>query len=215
MNKLREERLKNTENNGKEQNYSVRWFRSGESGGWKRDELLTLYQIVEAREKSFRDELFRFVNFYSAVCYAILALTISGFVSYFLQKGKISLIFLIGPIITLFICAMAIRVTRKNYRRIMEDTSTKIKLEHLLGLDCQLPLSYELSSSPIWPKDKGLLPPRHTERRYREDFSGDFIRDTASRGMYREIRYFFGVIIVLCLAMVFTFITLYFVLKLK
>ncbi len=185
------------------------WYQIVEREGWERGELLQLYQIVEAREKSFRDELFRFVNFYSAVCYAILALTISGFVSYYLQKNKISLIFLFGPLTTLLICYMAIRVTRKTYWRIMEETSTKIKLEHLLGLDTKLPLASEITPKPIWPEDRALLPPRHTQRRQRDNFSGDFISDTARRGIYREIKYFFGLIALLCLAMSAAFTALY------
>ncbi len=174
------------------------WFHSNPNG-WSREELLQLYQLIDNREKNFREELFRFINFYSAVCYAILGLTISGAASFYINKGKISLFFIFGPVLTLIICYLAIRVTKKTYHRIMEEVSVKIKLEHLLGLDSKIAVQYLSVGKPVWPKDRALLPPRHWKRRFKEDFSGDFIRDTAPRGLFREIKNFFLLIAILCI----------------
>ena len=165
------------------------WYKV-DPNGFRNDELLRLYQIVDVRERSYRDDLFRFTNFYSAVCYAILGITLSGFISLH-DKGWISIALLFGPILTLCMCLLGMRVTGRIYHRIVEEISTKAKLENLLGLDKPLTITQFLGKEPCWPKDEALLPPRHAERRWREDNSAQFIAGASRSGFYRDNRLYF------------------------
>lgn len=162
--------------------------------GFTREELLKLYTLVEEREKSFREELYRFVNFYSAVCYAVLGLTLSGLFTLYAQKGRVSLLLLFGPALAVIICMLGLRVTARTYRRIIEEISYKAKLEHLLGLDGTIPVQECLGTTLIWPDDQSLIAGRHAQRRYQETGSGSFIEASAKRGLYKDIRWYFGLI---------------------
>ena len=138
------------------------WY-TKDPNGFHRDELLHLYKIYDQREKSFRDDLFRFTNFYSAVCYAILAMTLSGFVSFY-GKGMILLWLLLGPTLTFCMCLLGVRVTRRIYHRIMKELSVKIKIENILGLDGPIPVEQFLGKVETWAEDNALLPTRYTEK---------------------------------------------------
>ena len=167
------------------------WYEE-KSDGFSRSELLKLYQFVEGREKAFREELYRFVNFYSAVCYAVLGLTLSGFFAMYSKNGKTSLFLLFGPFLALIVCILGIRVASRTYRRIIEEVSTKAKLEHLLGLDGKIAVLTCEGDSPIWTEDQALISTRHAKRRLEEKNSKDFIKKSSRRGLFREIRLYFG-----------------------
>jgi hypothetical protein len=162
--------------------------------GFTRDELLKLYKFSENREKAYRDELYRFVNFYSAVCYAVLGLTLSGFYAIYTQKGNTSLLLLFGPMLAFLICALGIRVAFRTYNRIIEEISVKAKLEHLLGLDQPIRVMEIPNNTPIWTEDSSLISTRHAKRRCEESNSDTFIVTSSQRGLYREIRIYFGII---------------------
>lgn len=168
------------------------WYKE-EPEGLKRDELLELYILVERRERSFREDLFRFTNFYSAVCYAILAVTLSGFMSLY-DRGPVIFCLAFGPTLTLCMCFLGIRVTGRIYRRIIEEISSKAKLENALGLDRPLSIAQYLGNSRIWSDDECLLPSRHAKRRMRENTSEKFIEQAARGGFKRDNFVYFALI---------------------
>ncbi len=169
------------------------WYLQKEDG-FTRENILKLYELVESREKSFREELYRFVNFYSAVCYAVLGLTLSGVFTLYAQKGRVSLLLLLGPILSTMICGLGIRVASRTYRKIIEEISYKAKLEHLLGLDGPVPVQECLGVQPVWVEDESLLSTRHAKRRLEESNSVDFVNKSSRRGLFRDIRVYFGLI---------------------
>jgi len=168
------------------------WHRQ-DPEGLSREDLLHLYQLVENREKAFRDDLFRFTNFYSAVCYAILAGTISGLIT-FHTKGAILMALLLGPILTFSVCVLAIRATGDIYKRIIEEVAVKAKLENALGLDCCLAVKEFQGTHTIWKEDTSLIPTRHAKRRLREEASEAFVKKSAVGGVYKENRFYFRMI---------------------
>lgn len=161
--------------------------------GFRQDELLELYKIVEKRERGFREDLFRFTNFYSAVCYAILALTFSGFISLY-SKGMVTLCLILGPLMTLWMCLLGLRVTKSIYRRIMREVSMKAKLENALGLDRAMLISEFLGEKAIWQNDTSLIPNRHAEKRLACPTSDDFIESFMKSGFYRDNHTYFTII---------------------
>lgn len=161
--------------------------------GFQREELLQLYTLLEGREKAFRDDLFRFTNFYSAVCYAILGVTLSGLVTLY-SKGTILLVLVTGPFLALSVCWLAVRATGDIYRRILEEVAMKAKVENALGLDCSLPVQQFLGTQVIWPEDQCVMPTRHAARRLKEQSSHAFVKNSAVGGIYRENRFYFGII---------------------
>lgn len=169
------------------------WYCQSESG-FSREQILKLYELVEGREKSFREELYRFVNFYSAVCYAVLGLTLSGVFTLYAQKGRVSLLLLFGPVLSTMICVLGVRVASRTYRKIIEEISYKAKLEHLLGLDGALPVTECLGVTPVWSGDQSLLSTRYAKRRLEESNSVDFIAKSSKRGLFLDIRMYFGLI---------------------
>lgn len=180
------------------------WY-SVDANGFRWDELINLYRISDLRERSYRDDLFRFTNFYSAVCYAILGVTLSGFISLY-GKGLILLALLFGPILTFAMCALGLRVTGRIYQRIVEEISTKAKLENILGLDKPLSITQFMGKEAIWPQDECILPPRHAKRRVREQNSADFIATSAKGGFYRDNRMYFGLIAIFSVLLAITIV---------
>lgn len=168
------------------------WYKT-DPEGLKWEEVIALYKIVDQRERAFREDLFHFTNFYSAVCYAILAVTLSGFLSLY-GKGSVILALLFGPALTLAMCVLGIRVTSRIYRRIIEEISTKAKLENVLGLDSPLRIAQYLGEKPIWEEDSSILSPRHAQRRLRQNGSAGFIDTAAKSGFYKDNRVYFGLI---------------------
>ena len=161
--------------------------------GFNRDELLALYKLVENRERAFREDLFRFTNFYSAVCYAILAVTLSGFISLH-DKGPILLCLIIGPVLTLLMCLLGIQVTSRIYQRVVREISIKVKIENALGLDQQIHLSRFSGKKIQWEQDEALLPNRHVAKRSEYQDSRTFIDSTARGGFSRDNRTYFAII---------------------
>jgi hypothetical protein len=176
-----------------------------DQNGFRWDELINIYRISDSRERSYREDLFRFTNFYSAVCYAILGVTLSGFVSLH-SKGPIVLALLFGPVLTFFMCILGLRVTGRIYQRIVEEISTKAKLENLLGFDKPLAVSQFMGKEAIWPQDDCILPPRHAARRMREQSSAEFIATSAKGGFYRDNRMYFGLIKIFAVLLAITII---------
>lgn len=168
------------------------WY-SIDNNGFKWNEILDLYRIVEQREQAFREQLFRFTNFYAAVCYAILGVTLSGFFSLY-SHGAIVLCLLFGPLLTLCMCFLGLRVTSRIYHRIVEEISVKAKIENALGLDRPIPITQFMGKDPVWPQDESLLPPRHTQRRFQNTNSASFIESSAHKGFYRDNRLYFWLI---------------------
>lgn len=169
------------------------WYVQKEDG-FTREELLKLYTLVENREKNFRDELYRFVNFYSAVCYAVLGLTLSGVFTLYAQRGRVSLLLLFGPVLAVLICFLGLRVISRTYRRIIEEIAYKAKLEHLLGLDGALPVQECLGTQTPWPEDEAVISTRHAQRRNDEVRSVDFIAASSKRSLARDLKWYFGLI---------------------
>jgi hypothetical protein len=169
------------------------WYVQKEDG-FTREELLKLYILVENREKNFRDDLYRFVNFYSAVCYAVLGLTLSGVFTLYAQKGRVSLLLLFGPILAVLICFLGLRVVSRTYRRIMEEIAYKAKLEHLLGLDGVIPVQECLGEGTPWQEDAAVISTRHANRRNDEASSTAFVNASSKRGIARDLRLYFGLI---------------------
>ena len=175
--------------------------------GFSSKELLTLYRLVDQREKSFREDLFRFTNFYSAVCYVILAMTLSGILSLY-SKGPSILILIFGPAFTLCMCYLGFRVTSRFYRRIIEEISVKVKVENALGLDSAIPLTEFLAEKSVWEKDESFLPERLAKRRFRDEGSSDFIHSACKGSLYRDNRMFFGLIALFSIILLIVIITL-------
>lgn len=161
--------------------------------GFERDELLSLYRVVDQRERAFREDLFRFTNFYSAVCFAILGITLSGFVNLY-KQGLILLALSFGPALTLCMCYLGLAVTGRIYHRIVEEISVKAKLENALGLDRPLQVKEYLGEKNIWEQDNCLLAPRHATRRTQDPCSDDFIKASGVKGFARDNRFYFGII---------------------
>ena len=164
-----------------------------DADGFNREELLGLYRLVEQRERAFREDLFRFTNFYSAVCYAILAMTLSGFVSLY-GKGPILLSLLLGPALTLLMCLLGIRVTTRIYLRVVREISIKIKIENALGLDRQIRLGRFCGEKTLWEQDQALLPGRHIIKRGEHQNSQTFIDASVKGGFSRDNRTYFAII---------------------
>lgn len=185
------------------------WYTIDTTNGYDRKELISLYEIYEKRERGLREDLYRFTNFYSAVCYAILAATLSGVVSLYNKPIVIGLLF--GPILTLFMCFLGIRVTKRIYKRIMYELSVKIKLENILGFDKPLLVAKFLGQEKVWENDQGLLPWRHAEKRQEHNNSKDFISSLAKSGFYMDNFIYFGLIAIFSFALGITIIVLHFV----
>lgn len=170
------------------------WYKIDKEG-FSREELIRLYSVVETRTRGFREDLFRFTNFYSAVCFAILGITLSGFVNFY-GKGFPVLFFLFGPITTIMMCFLGLRVTNQIYRRIQQETSMKAKIENALGLDQAMPVTKFYGEKVIWENDDSLIPTRHAERRFLEADSSHFV-DAGSRkkgGVNKNNKLYFGII---------------------
>ncbi|MEM1010373.1 MAG: hypothetical protein AAGJ35_15375 [Myxococcota bacterium] len=162
-----------------------------DDAGFTREQLLKLYTCIEEREKSYREELYKFVNFYSAVCYAVLGLTLSGGFTLYTQKGKVTLLLLFGPVVALLMCGLALRVTARTYRRIISEVGYKAKLEHLMGLDAPLAVREVPTGKPIWSEDQAVIATKHFNRRFQEDNTQAFVDKSSRRGLYAEIRNYF------------------------
>lgn len=176
------------------------WYKE-DPNGYTWNELITLYQIVDKREMGFREDLYRFTHFYSAVCYAILAVTLSGFVTLYTkgQAGLILMTLLMGPFLTLCMCILGIRVTSHIYKRILKEISVKAKLENALGLDNKIPINKFMGKSPIWTEDESFLSKRHAEKRLKDSNSDAFVNSLRKSGFHRNNRAYFGIIAIFSL----------------
>ncbi len=163
--------------------------------GFSYEHLLELYRILDQREQSFREDLFRFTNFYSAVCLAILGITLSGFLALY-SKGSVSLFLLLGPAFSLGMCLLGLRVTGQIFRRINEEISTKAKLENILGLDRSIMVNEFLGEKPAWPEDNTFLPARHAARRFDEPSTQAFFKSGSKTkgGFNTNNKLYFGMI---------------------
>ncbi|WP_372370863.1 hypothetical protein [Candidatus Uabimicrobium sp. HlEnr_7] len=182
------------------------WYKI-DKGGFSKEELIRLYSVIETRTRGFREDLFRFTNFYSAVCFAILGITLSGFVNSY-DKGFPVLFFLFGPITTIFMCFLGLRVTNQIYRRIQQETSMKAKIENALGLDQEIPLVRFYGSKTIWEEDNSVIPTRHAERRFLEPDSSGFV-DAGSRkkgGVNKNNKLYFGIIGLVSIILIITIV---------
>jgi hypothetical protein len=123
--------------------------------GLSRKELFELHQHYEAAARDERDFFFRYLNFYSGLLSAILAVTFTGLVG--LSKSsldpllKVPLLsgLLIGPILIITLSYVGYPVLKVCQRRFIEAWITTINIQEMLGLKSGTTL------------DEGIRPPKY------------------------------------------------------
>lgn len=163
------------------------------------DDILELYKL-------FRNDLHKSIDLhrqhlqhYLTFITAILGATLVGFFQ--VSLGWLSMIFVIGPVINIFICMLAIRMCDRFYEGMLEDITITAKLEDLIGLS-----KPRDNKETVYPKDKYILPERWLKGR-NFTTSAEFVEKNMDRGvnhiarntfyMLLGVNTFFGIMIVI------------------
>lgn len=153
------------------------------------NDILELYKI-------FRNELHisidlhrQHLQHYLTFITAVFGVSIAGF--YQFDLGWLSMILVIGPLINIFICVLAIRMCNRFYEGMLEDITITAKLEELIGL-----LNPRDNKETVFPKDKHILPERWLKGR---DFatSAEFVEKNMDGGVNAITRKIFYILLVI------------------
>jgi hypothetical protein len=130
----------------------------------KRDELFELHKHYEAAAKDERDFFFRYLNFYTGLLSAILAVTLTGLLSISTSSLnpplKLTLLIglLIGPVLTIRLSHAGIPFLSVCYRRFTQSWVTAINIRAMLGFKGRI-IPGEGIQQPLYKSeyDKGFI----------------------------------------------------------
>jgi len=147
------------------------------------DHILEFYKLFRNHLHMSIDLHRQHLQHYLTFITAILGATLVGFFK--VSLGWLSLIFVIGPIINIFICVLAIRMCDRFYEGMLESITITAKLEDLIGLS-----KPRDNKETVYPKDNYILPERWLKGR---DFatSAEFVEKNMDRGVNNIARKIF------------------------
>jgi len=139
------------------------------------DHILELYKLFRNHLHMSIDLHRQHLQHYLTFITAILGATLVGFFE--VSLGWFSLIFLIGPIINISICVLAIKMCDRFYEGMLESITITAKLEDLIGLS-----KPRDNKETVYPKDNYFLPERWLKGR---DFatSAEFVEENMDGGV--------------------------------
>lgn len=153
-----------------------------------------MYELFRnERYKSF--ELHRnTLQNYLAFSVTILGATIVGVLE-IRNVGWIGAAIVLGPILNVLVCTLAIRMCNRFYLGALEKISIITKLESLLELKGQVNLtSANQKRAPVFPGDKYFLPERWVEGTQHKT-SAEFIEENMNAGVNRLAKRTFQLLI--------------------
>jgi hypothetical protein len=165
-----------------------------------KDDILELYKL-------FRNELHisidlhrKHLQHYLTFITAVLGATIAGF--YQVGLGWLTMILVIGPVINIFMCMLAIRMCDRFYEGMLEDITITAKLEDLIGL-----LNPRGNNETVFPNDRFIVPERWLKGR---EFatSAEFVEKNMDRGVNEIAKRIFYVLILVNAILGITFVIL-------
>jgi hypothetical protein len=122
-----------------------------------RQELFDLHTHYESVVKDMLDLCFQYLNFYTGLLVAILAATLTGFLSFQPDDTRF-LALLLGPLLTVFLANLGYANVKVFYSRYIQAWVATINIESMLGLRYSSFL-FQGKYSPIYrSKMGGFLP---------------------------------------------------------
>jgi len=152
-----------------------------------RQELLKLYELAVNEEHHYLDAHQARISFYSGIVVAVLAATATG-VFYVSTRPHIAPL-CFSPVVAFGLSALAIRATRRFYRRALESITVRAKIEQELGL-AEARQSEQDTSGSYWGSEP-IVPQRHIESRLTHKSSQDFVNHFLTRGYQRWTEWLF------------------------
>lgn len=145
------------------------------------DKLLTIYQESQQGQISQIDLHYKYVNYYSTICSALLTAFVAGMLQFY--NEPISLVLLVIPLIVINIAEHGKGAVDRFYQRFLEHVIVSAKIENMLGLDSQIQIKGKANPSKLlWPNDEVFIPKRHVEHRFEYADSENFIKKRMKGG---------------------------------
>ena len=125
--------------------------------GLSHQDLLDLHTHYESVVKDMLDLCFQYLNFYTGLLVAILAATLTGFLS--LKTGDIRFFaLLLGPLLTVILATLGYRNVSVFYSRYIQAWVATINIESMLGIRYTSSLSQGKYAPVYRSKMGGFLP---------------------------------------------------------
>ena len=152
------------------------------------DDILELYKLFRNHLHVSIDLHRQHLQHYLTFITAILGATLVGFFQ--VSLGWLSMIFVIGPVINIFTCVLAIKMCDRFYEGMLESITITAKLEDLIGLS-----KPRNNKETVFPKDKYILPERWLKGRNFAT-SAEFVEKNMDRGVNDIARITFYMLLV-------------------
>ena len=102
---------------------------------------------------------------YFTLIIAILGASIAVFSQFIISNPFLTLIVIIGPLINILLCRVAVTMCNRSYQLYLENVSILSKLEPIIGLIDSRIQQKEKQTLSQFPKDKSFLPERWLQSR--------------------------------------------------
>ena len=165
-----------------------------------KDELLMIHQESQEGQISEVDLHYKYVNYYSTICSALLTAFVAGMLQFY--KESISLVLLVIPIIVIIIAEHGKGAVDRFYQRFLEHIVISAKIENMLGLDSQIQIKGEpIPSKLLWPNDEVFMPKRNVDDRFEYIDSENFIKERMKGGANSKAHRIFSIFEILSIVL--------------
>jgi len=98
-----------------------------------KEPLVDLYKYYESINRSELEFFFKYFNFYIGLLSALLAGTLTGFLSFKKEINSYEAVLLLGPVLIILLSYLSYRIISVYYRRSLEAWVTVYNIKNMLG----------------------------------------------------------------------------------